>query len=37
VEYLVSAPAQEAIGEFKRKEYGEPLFFPDALVPATVR
>ena len=31
VEFLVSPRIQEAIGDFKRQEYGEPLFFPDAL------
>ena len=31
VEFLVSPPIQQAIGDFKRQEYGEPLFFPDAL------
>lgn len=31
VEFLVAPETQRAIGEFKRKEYGEPLFFPDAL------
>ncbi len=31
VEFLVSPETQHAIGEFKRQEYGEPLFFPDAL------
>lgn len=30
-EFLVSPPIQQAIGDFKRQEYGEPLFFPDAL------
>lgn len=36
VGFLVSKPVQRAIGEFKRQEYGEPLFFPDAL-PTTAR
>jgi hypothetical protein len=27
----VSAPIQQLIGSFKRADYGEPLFFPDAL------
>ena len=36
IEFLVSPPIQQAIGDFKRQEYGEPLFFPDAL-PAGVR
>ena len=31
VEFLVSPPVQQTIGEFKRQAYGEPLFFPDAL------
>jgi tungstate transport system substrate-binding protein len=31
VRFLVSPAIQQAIGEFKRQEYGEPLFFPDAL------
>lgn len=31
VDFLVSAPVQQAIAEFKRGELGEPLFFPDAL------
>jgi len=31
VEFLISSETQRAIGEFKRQEYGEPLFFPDAL------
>jgi len=31
IEFLVSAPLQRAIGDFKRQEYGEPLFFPDAI------
>ncbi|MGH9308352.1 MAG: substrate-binding domain-containing protein [Vicinamibacterales bacterium] len=31
VAFLVSAPVQEIIGKFGRLEYGEPLFFPDAL------
>ena len=30
IEFLVSAPVQRAIGEFKRDIYGERLFFPDA-------
>jgi tungstate transport system substrate-binding protein len=28
--WLVSPEAQTLIGEFGRKEYGQPLFFPDA-------
>jgi tungstate transport system substrate-binding protein len=36
IEFLVSAPVQRAIGDFKHQEYGEPLFFPDAL-PASTR
>jgi tungstate transport system substrate-binding protein len=35
VEFLVSPPIQRAIGDFRRQELGEPLFFPDAL-PAAV-
>jgi tungstate transport system substrate-binding protein len=31
VEFLVSPGIQQAIGAFKREEYGESLFFPDAL------
>jgi tungstate transport system substrate-binding protein len=31
IDFLVSAPIQQAIGAFKRDVYGEPLFFPDAL------
>jgi tungstate transport system substrate-binding protein len=31
VDFLVSAPVQQAIGAFKRDVYGEPLFFPVAL------
>ena len=31
VQFLVSPDTQQAIGEFKRREYGQPLFFPDAL------
>jgi tungstate transport system substrate-binding protein len=33
IDFLVSTPIQQAIGVFKRDEYGEPLFFPDALSP----
>lgn len=29
--FVVSPAVQRAIGAFKREEYGEPLFFPDAL------
>jgi tungstate transport system substrate-binding protein len=36
VAFLVSPSVQNAIGQFKRAEYGEPLFFADAL-PAGVR
>lgn len=32
--FLVSPAVQHAIGEFKRAEYGRPLFFPDAVVGA---
>jgi tungstate transport system substrate-binding protein len=31
MDYLVSTSVQQAIGAFKRDQYGEPLFFPDAL------
>jgi tungstate transport system substrate-binding protein len=31
IDFLVSAPIQRAIAAFKRDEYGEPLFFPDAI------
>jgi len=31
IAFLVSAPVQRAIAAFKRDEYGESLFFPDAL------
>ena len=31
VRFLVSPGIQQAIGEFRRKEYGQPLFFPDAI------
>jgi tungstate transport system substrate-binding protein len=31
IDFLVSAPIQRAIAAFKRDEYGESLFFPDAL------
>jgi tungstate transport system substrate-binding protein len=30
IDFLVSAPIQQAIAAFGRDEYGEPLFFPDA-------
>jgi len=30
VEFMVSPEVQEVIGNFKREEYGEPLFTPDA-------
>jgi tungstate transport system substrate-binding protein len=29
--FLTSPAIQRAIGDFKRQEYGEPLFFPDAI------
>ncbi len=32
IAFLVSPAVQRAIGEFKRDQYGESLFFPDALV-----
>ena len=31
IDFLVSAPIQQAIAAFKRDEYGESLFFPDAI------
>lgn len=31
INFLVSRPIQRAIAAFKRDEYGEPLFFPDAI------
>ena len=31
IDFLVSAPIQRAIAAFKRDEYGESLFFPDAM------
>ena len=31
INFLVSSPIQRAIAAFKRDEYGEPLFFPDAI------
>ena len=34
--YLVSPAIQRIIGDFKREEYGEPLFIPDAL-PSSVK
>jgi tungstate transport system substrate-binding protein len=33
VAFLVSPEIQHAIGDFKRLEYGEPLFIPDAVPP----
>ncbi len=36
IDFLTSPAIQEAIGAFKRDQYGESLFFPDAL-PATRR
>jgi len=30
VEFLLSGPAQQAIGQFGRERFGSPLFFPDA-------
>ena len=30
IDFLVSAPVQQAIAAFKRDEYGQSLFFPDA-------
>ena len=32
VEFMVSPAIQQAIGEFKQQEYGQPLFVPDALI-----
>ena len=37
IDFLVSAPIQRAIGAFNRDEYGESLFFPDALPAGTGR
>lgn len=31
IDFLVSRPVQEAIAAFKRDEYGQSLFFPDAI------
>lgn len=31
IDFLVSRPIQQAIASFKRDEYGESLFFPDAI------
>jgi tungstate transport system substrate-binding protein len=31
INFLVSLPIQQAIASFKRDEYGESLFFPDAI------
>jgi ABC-type tungstate transport system permease subunit len=31
INFLVSRPIQQAIASFKRDEYGEALFFPDAI------
>jgi hypothetical protein len=31
IEFLASGPIQQAIAAFKRDEYGESLFFPDAI------
>ena len=31
IEFLVSAPVQRAIGDFRQQEYGQPLFSPDAI------
>jgi tungstate transport system substrate-binding protein len=31
IEFLVSAPIQRMMSDFGRDQYGEPLFFPDAL------
>jgi tungstate transport system substrate-binding protein len=37
VAFLVSEPVQRVIGDFKRAEYGQSLFFPDALPRAPVK
>jgi tungstate transport system substrate-binding protein len=37
VEFLVSAPVQRAIANFRREEHGESLFVPDALPAAAGR
>ena len=37
IDFLVSAPVQRAIAAFKRDEYGESLFIPDALPQAPER
>jgi tungstate transport system substrate-binding protein len=37
IDFLVSADIQRAIGDFKRVEFGEPLFFPDAQAPTVKR
>jgi tungstate transport system substrate-binding protein len=37
IEFLVSPAIQQAIAGFKRDEYGQSLFFPDAVPPATGR
>lgn len=34
IDFVVSAPIQQAIGAFKRDQYGESLFFPDAFPPS---
>jgi len=34
IAFLVSESVQRAIAEFRREEFGEALFFPDALAPA---
>ena len=34
IDFLVSTPIQHAIAAFKRDQYGESLFFPDALSPS---
>ena len=37
IAFLVSGPVQRAIGAFRRDEYGESLFLPDALPPLPER
>jgi tungstate transport system substrate-binding protein len=33
IDFLVSDAVQRAIGDFRKQEFGEPLFFPDARTP----
>ena len=37
IDFLVSPAVQQAIAGFRREEYGQPLFFPDALSAAPTR